>query len=126
MDAALAWILAFVRDWARATAAAVQIRDQTALTEEQWWAIAGPLLDQVLGPQEFPLAVGWAPPRDGRTALRGKRTMHSSSALLGSWTDWPRCSNADGATTLLPVRRACVPSRWVEIGRRGPALSETR
>jgi hypothetical protein len=57
MDAALAWTLAFVRDWARTATAAVTVREATALTEQQWWERAGPLLGEVLDPARFPLAV---------------------------------------------------------------------
>ncbi len=57
MDAALAWTLAFVRDWARAALAAGRVQQATALTEQQWWDRAGPLLGQVLDPAEYPLAV---------------------------------------------------------------------
>lgn len=56
MDAALAWTLAFVRDWARTAAAAEQVRRSTALTEQQWWDAAGPLLGRVLDPARYPLA----------------------------------------------------------------------
>jgi AcrR family transcriptional regulator len=56
MDAALAWTLAFVRDWAHTRLAAARIQNETALTDQQWWASAGPLLNQVLDPTEFPLA----------------------------------------------------------------------
>ncbi len=57
MDAALAWTLAFVRDWARTAAAAEQVRRASALTERQWWDDAGPLLVRVLDPARYPLAV---------------------------------------------------------------------
>jgi AcrR family transcriptional regulator len=56
MDAALAWVLAFVQGWARTAADAAAARRESALDEEQWWASAGPLLDQVLDPGAFPLA----------------------------------------------------------------------
>ncbi len=57
MDAALSWTLAFVRDWARTAGAAVAVKESTALTEQQWWDRAGPLLGQVLDPAGYPLAV---------------------------------------------------------------------
>ncbi|PFG39980.1 TetR family transcriptional regulator [Georgenia soli] len=56
MDAALAWVLAFVQGWARTAADAAAARRDSALDEQQWWESAGPLLGQVVDPGAFPLA----------------------------------------------------------------------
>ena len=57
MDAALAWTLAFVRDWARASSGAARVQEASTLTEQQWWDRAGPTLERVLDPADYPLAV---------------------------------------------------------------------
>lgn len=57
MDAALAWVLGFVQGWARSALGAARVQQESARTEEQWWAAAGPVLSQVMTPEEFPLAV---------------------------------------------------------------------
>lgn len=57
MDAALAWVLAFVQGWARTALASARVQRETARTEEQWWAAAGPVLAQVMTPAAYPLAV---------------------------------------------------------------------
>ncbi len=57
MDAALAWTLAFVRDWSRTALAATRVRDATALNEQQWWDRVGPVLGLVLDGAQYPLAV---------------------------------------------------------------------
>ncbi len=56
LDAALDWVLAFVQGWARSASAADATRRETGVSEEQWWAEAGPLLSQVLDPVRYPLA----------------------------------------------------------------------
>lgn len=56
-DAALAWTLAFVRDWARTALAARRAREDSALDDAQWWAVAGPLLGRALDPSAYPRAV---------------------------------------------------------------------
>ena len=57
VDAALTHLLAFVQGWARAAADTQATREDTAMDEEQWWAASGPLLEKVLDPQAYPLAV---------------------------------------------------------------------
>jgi AcrR family transcriptional regulator len=56
MDAALAWTLAFVQGWSRAAAAAEAAQRESGLDDQQWWDVAGPLLSELVGTQEFPLA----------------------------------------------------------------------
>src|SRR5215470_6797463 len=57
MDAALTHLLTFVQAWARAAADTEATRQDTAMDEEQWWAASGPLLEKVLDPGAYPLAV---------------------------------------------------------------------
>ncbi|WP_431727784.1 TetR/AcrR family transcriptional regulator [Verrucosispora sp. TAA-831] len=56
-DAALTFVLDFVRAAARSAAEARSARAQTAWTDEQWWAANAPLLAQVLDEQQYPTAV---------------------------------------------------------------------
>jgi AcrR family transcriptional regulator len=57
MDAALTHLLTFVQAWARAAADADAVRHDTAMDNEQWWAANAPLLQKVLDPRAYPLAV---------------------------------------------------------------------
>jgi AcrR family transcriptional regulator len=57
MDAAVAWTLAFVQGWARTAADAEAGRRESGLDERAWWEAVGPLLSELLDPDEFPLAV---------------------------------------------------------------------
>lgn len=57
MDAALTHLLTFVQAWARAAADAGAARRDTSMDDEQWWAASGPLLERVLDPAAYPLAV---------------------------------------------------------------------
>jgi len=57
MDAALTNLLAFVQAWARAAASTQDARSGTGMDEEQWWAASQPLLEKVLDPRAYPLAV---------------------------------------------------------------------
>jgi len=57
MEAALTHLLTFVQAWARAAADAQATRQDTAMDEEQWWAASGPLLQRVLDPGAYPLAI---------------------------------------------------------------------
>lgn len=54
-DAALAHLLAFVAAHAREGRAALEAR--AVLDDQRWWAVAGPLLGEVLDPTAFPTAV---------------------------------------------------------------------
>jgi AcrR family transcriptional regulator len=56
MDAALTHLLGFVRAWAGTAADARATRRDTALDEEQWWEVSGPVLQAVLDPDAYPLA----------------------------------------------------------------------
>ncbi|WP_433529840.1 TetR/AcrR family transcriptional regulator [Micromonospora sp. CA-263727] len=56
-DAALTYVLDFVRAAARAAAEAQAARRDSAWTDEEWWAANGPLLAQVLDEQRYPTAV---------------------------------------------------------------------
>ncbi|WP_089155160.1 TetR/AcrR family transcriptional regulator [Micromonospora sp. NBS 11-29] len=56
-DAALTFLLDFVRAAARSAAEARATRRETAQSEEQWWAANGPLLATVLDEEAYPTAV---------------------------------------------------------------------
>jgi AcrR family transcriptional regulator len=57
MDAALAYLLSFVQSCARAAADARAARRDSAMNDEQWWAINAPLLARVLDERAYPVAV---------------------------------------------------------------------
>jgi AcrR family transcriptional regulator len=57
MDAALTHLLSFVQAGARAAADALATRRDTAMDDEQWWADSAPVLQRVLDPRAYPLAV---------------------------------------------------------------------
>jgi AcrR family transcriptional regulator len=57
MDAALTHLLAFVQAWAQAAADAQAVRGQSATDDQQWWEAHAPLLQKVLDPATYPLAV---------------------------------------------------------------------
>lgn len=57
MDAALTHLLGFVQGWARTAADVRAARHDTAQDEGQWWAAHAPLLQRVLDPAAYPLAV---------------------------------------------------------------------
>jgi AcrR family transcriptional regulator len=56
MDDCLTYLLAFVQANARAAQEARAARQQTALTDPQWWEAAGPVLARYLDPGRYPLA----------------------------------------------------------------------
>jgi hypothetical protein len=109
MDAALAWVLAFVQGWARTALAAVRIQRDSALTEEEWWADAAPILAQVMTPEAYPLAV-----RVGRAAGEA----HGAAWEAGHAFDFGLERVLDGLAPLLEVDGG--------DGRRGAAGSRTR
>jgi AcrR family transcriptional regulator len=56
MDAAITYLLGFVQSTAR-TALDVQAADRdSAMSDEQWWAVNAPLLARVFNPARYPLA----------------------------------------------------------------------
>lgn len=56
MDGCLAYLLEFVRANAVASSEALATTRQTALTDQQWWEQAGPVLARYLTPEQYPLA----------------------------------------------------------------------
>ncbi|GIJ80902.1 regulatory protein, tetR family [Micromonospora phaseoli] len=56
-DAALTYVLDFVRAAARSAAEARSAQQESAWTDEQWWTANAPLLAQVLDERRFPTAV---------------------------------------------------------------------
>jgi AcrR family transcriptional regulator len=57
MDAALTHLLTLVQAWAQAAADAQAARGESAMDDEQWWAAHALLLQKVLDPATYPLAV---------------------------------------------------------------------
>ena len=57
MDAALTHLLTFVQACAQAAADVQAARRDTAMNDEQWWDASEPLLQRVLDPSAYPLAV---------------------------------------------------------------------
>lgn len=57
LDAALDHLLSFVRAHARDTAAALAVRTDSRMDDEQWWALNAPLLARVLDASAYPTAV---------------------------------------------------------------------
>ena len=55
-DAALTFLLDFVRSNAAAAHAARTTRERTGMTDEEWWAANGPVLARVLDPDAYPTA----------------------------------------------------------------------
>lgn len=56
MDAALTFLLEFVRAWARSAADASAQRPEGSGGDERWWAVAGPALQRLVDPERYPLA----------------------------------------------------------------------
>ena len=56
MDAALTFLLGFVQAAARSAADAAAARQDSALSEEQWWAANAPLLTRVFDEAKYPTA----------------------------------------------------------------------
>ena len=56
MDAALTFVLDFVRASVLAAHDASASRSESGMTDEQWWAANAPLLERILDPDAFPLA----------------------------------------------------------------------
>ena len=55
-DAALTFLLDFVRSSALAAQQAAAARHDSGMTDEQWWAANAPLLERVLDPEAYPTA----------------------------------------------------------------------
>jgi Tetracyclin repressor-like, C-terminal domain len=56
MDAALTFLLGFVHAAARSAAEAAAVRQDSAMSEEQWWAANAPLLARVFDQDKYPTA----------------------------------------------------------------------
>jgi AcrR family transcriptional regulator len=56
MDATLTYLLSFVQAWARAAADARAAQQDSAMTDEQWWAANAPLLARVFDAHAYPTA----------------------------------------------------------------------
>ena len=56
MDAALTFLLGFVHGAARSAAEAAAVRQDSTMSEEQWWAANAPLLARVFDQDKYPTA----------------------------------------------------------------------
>ena len=56
MDAALTFLLGFVQAAARSAAEAAAARQDSAMSDEQWWAANAPLLTRVFDETKYPTA----------------------------------------------------------------------
>lgn len=56
MDSALTYLLNFVQSCARAAIEAAAVQADSAMTEEQWWAVNEPLLARVFDESRYPTA----------------------------------------------------------------------
>jgi AcrR family transcriptional regulator len=56
MDSVLALVLGYVHGAARQALEAKLVEQRTGLTDEEWWSAQAPLLERVLGPDDFPVA----------------------------------------------------------------------
>jgi AcrR family transcriptional regulator len=56
MDAALTFLLSFVHAAARSAAEAAAVRQDSAMSEEEWWAANAPLLTRVFDQDKYPTA----------------------------------------------------------------------
>jgi AcrR family transcriptional regulator len=56
MDSVLALVLGYVQSAARQALEATLVEQRTGLTDEEWWAAQAPLLEQVLRPDDVPVA----------------------------------------------------------------------
>jgi AcrR family transcriptional regulator len=61
MDAALTFLLGFVQGAARSAAEAAAARQDSAMSEEQWWAANAPLLTRVFDQTKYPTAARVGP-----------------------------------------------------------------
>ena len=96
MDAALTYLLTFVQAWARAAGDAQAAQQDTATDDEQWWAAHAPLLQQVLDPGAYPLAI-----RVGTAA----GTAHRAAYSPGHAYDFGLRVVLDGLQALISRRR---------------------
>ncbi|MFI6761708.1 TetR/AcrR family transcriptional regulator [Micromonospora sp. NPDC050417] len=56
MDSVLTLLLGYVAGAARGAVEAALVERRTGMTDEQWWAVQAPLLEQVLDPGSYPVA----------------------------------------------------------------------
>jgi AcrR family transcriptional regulator len=94
IDAALTHLLTFVQAWAQAAAGAHANRRESAMDDEQWWAAHAPLLQKVLDPASYPLAV-----RVGTAAGTAHRAAYN-----------PRHAYDFGLQTILGGLAALIPT----------------
>jgi AcrR family transcriptional regulator len=95
MDAALTHLLSFVQAWARAAADANAGQQDSDMDDEQWWAASAPVLERVLDPDAYPLAV-----RVGTAAGTAHRSAYN-----------PQHAYEFGLRTILDGLAALIESR---------------
>ncbi|MCA1674939.1 MAG: TetR/AcrR family transcriptional regulator C-terminal domain-containing protein, partial [Actinobacteria bacterium] len=74
MDAALTFLLNFVRSNARDAADAQFVQRDSAMVDDQWWAVNAPLLRRVLDAAVYPLAA-----RVGTSAGTAQGSAHNAA-----------------------------------------------
>jgi hypothetical protein len=99
MDAALTHLLSFVQALAQAAADAKATHRESAMDDERWWAAHAPLLQKVLDPADYPLAVrvGTAAGTAHRAACNPQHaydfglqtTLSGLAALIGTASQQP-------------------------------------
>lgn len=57
MDLLVGLVNDYVRGAVRGAVEAAQAKEQTGMSDQQWWEIYGPLLGEVLDPERFPTAI---------------------------------------------------------------------
>ncbi|HZC27728.1 MAG TPA: TetR/AcrR family transcriptional regulator [Actinopolymorphaceae bacterium] len=97
MDAALTFLLGFVHAAARTAAEVTMIRQDSAMSEEEWWAANAPLLARVLDPSRYPTAA-----RVGAAA----GAAHSAAYDPDHAYEFGLQRVLDGLETLIDARRA--------------------
>ncbi|MFI9510783.1 TetR/AcrR family transcriptional regulator [Nocardia sp. NPDC052566] len=95
MDAALTYLLGFVTSVARIAIDTARAAADSALSDEQWWARAAPLLEQVFDAERYPLGV-----RVG--AVAGK--THDSAYSAEHAYEFGLARTLDGLAALIEKR----------------------
>lgn len=95
MDTVLAVVIGHAESTARRAIGAARLAESSRLTDEQWWAANAPVLDRLLDPERFPVAV-----RVGRAAGQA----HGSAADPRVEFDFGLQRLLDGIADLLAER----------------------
>lgn len=102
MDTVLAVVIGHAESTARRALGAARLAENSDLTDEQWWATNAPVLEQLLDPARFPVAV-----RVGRAAGQA----HGSAADPRVEFDFGLQRLLDGLADLLEERDPACPKK---------------